>query len=512
MGDDRMEGGHNRVMVQNFLGKRKGSVKDRLGEAVEVVEVDDDDEDTVETFLETKKDMDFGSKLKKPRMGMVADMEQQKKTSAKARLFKGDKGTEEVVRRIIANSGAVDNKPSIKSRIGGGIRVEEGIKRTVSNMVDGRKSLTKTVSNLKISEVNSRASEDLRAGMKRKVTGEDLRVSMKRKVTGDKDIGSSIVRTVDNQDLRETMKRNVPDNDLRLNMKRSIPNANTDNIDNIKRTVSNSIRTEIVEEDMDDEDEEVDETDDFGGDRKVADRTAFSSKSVPDRDGSKSEGFDLRDRIRNDSTKIIIRVNQEKSDSEPEEAEDDRDEVVKAVKSSIVSKNNEELIRLKEKELTLKELMLEEKKSKEMEKLRMRDELLERERHRLREKEVLLEKENLKEKERLLEKEKLREERQRLREIDNIREIKRLKEQEERLKQEKKERLREERLREIARCKEKEDEIKDKERKDKEREKRRGERKENEEFKLLEEKEAKIQREKLKIKEEEENIRHEKQK
>jgi len=468
--DENDKRGRNRVVnpvskkeKSGLLGKRKSSsIKDRLGGAA----ASDTDSEIIEIKASGRNEvLDWTEKMKKPRMGMVADLEEGKsKTSAIDRLlFK--KGSVKVSKKSVTrplNNVANGGKKILKSSIG-----EQPIK-------------CKTIDR-KVSQIEEE---------------EDLRVSLTRKMNINED---SDKLSQSEPDLRDSLKRTIR-NETHKSRNKSLSD------DIILRTVNNSLHTEIVEEDMDEDEEEFS---DFGFDRKVADRGI-----VPDRaDTVKDDGqdkTDLRDRIRKEASKLVIRVN-----TVEEEVLSDDSEVVSVVKSSIINNKNDETVRRKESELTMKEKLLEEKKSKELEKLRLRDELLEKERQRLREKEILLEKANVKEKERLLEKEKLREERQQLRERETRREIERLKQQEEKLLKEKAERLREERLREIARCKEREDEIKEKERKEKkemEKEKEKEERLELEKLKALEEKEARIKKEKIKLKEKEDLLLREKQK
>merc|ERR1719509_54434 len=94
--------------------KRKGSIKDRIdwGSKVEVVE----SEGEAETFLEesglASMDATYSEKLKRPRMGMVADMvEREKRVPAPKRLHQAGRGGE-VLRRKVPNK-----EPTIKKTL-----------------------------------------------------------------------------------------------------------------------------------------------------------------------------------------------------------------------------------------------------------------------------------------------------------------------------------------------------------------------------------------------------------
>eukprot|EP00092_Neocalanus_flemingeri_P013609 GFUD01014677.1.p1 GENE.GFUD01014677.1~~GFUD01014677.1.p1 ORF type:complete len:765 (+),score=258.77 GFUD01014677.1:54-2348(+) len=79
----------------------RGNVRDRLdwGNRVE-----QDSDDQAETFIEKEdEEMDWGVKMKRPRMGMVADIVE-KKGSAKSRLYGSEAERKETIKRKVPNS------------------------------------------------------------------------------------------------------------------------------------------------------------------------------------------------------------------------------------------------------------------------------------------------------------------------------------------------------------------------------------------------------------------------
>merc|ERR1711915_994506 len=112
------------VSGKRVNSKGKGSIKDRLGFGNRAANNSDDD---TETYMETARDdIDWGSKMKRPRMGMVADLVE-KKGSAKSRLYGNEAGCNEVIKRKVPNRGfkgdnsesedEEDSKPSILRRV-----------------------------------------------------------------------------------------------------------------------------------------------------------------------------------------------------------------------------------------------------------------------------------------------------------------------------------------------------------------------------------------------------------
>lgn len=108
----------------------RGSVRDRLdwGNRVEI-----DSDEQAETFVEEEdEEMDWGEKMKKPRMGMVADIVE-KKGSAKSRLYGREAERNETIKRKVPNR----NYDKIEV-------IEEEMDSTIVRRVDVEERVIKT--------------------------------------------------------------------------------------------------------------------------------------------------------------------------------------------------------------------------------------------------------------------------------------------------------------------------------------------------------------------------------
>eukprot|EP00090_Calanus_glacialis_P004222 TRINITY_DN13124_c0_g1_i1.p1 TRINITY_DN13124_c0_g1~~TRINITY_DN13124_c0_g1_i1.p1 ORF type:complete len:735 (+),score=241.77 TRINITY_DN13124_c0_g1_i1:57-2261(+) len=127
-------------MDGRVTGRGKGSIRDRLdfGNRVE-----QDSDDQAESFMEAEEEeIDWVTKMKRPRMGMVADLVE-KKGSAKSRLYGAETEKKEIIKRKVPNSRyaraeAEEDEEGMDSMVSRRIDVDERVFKTAGRRLTDR--------------------------------------------------------------------------------------------------------------------------------------------------------------------------------------------------------------------------------------------------------------------------------------------------------------------------------------------------------------------------------------